>query len=243
MNDSTKHKKLSHPLIMGKNCLEEVLKYAPERLIMVYTAKDCGPFLQKIQDRGVPHKFLSNAELTRMVQSDSHQSFVAMVRERPHLDLGSFLENAPERSLVLMLDSIFDPQNLGAILRVAECFGVDAVVWSKNRGTDLTPAACKASAGASELIPIIKVANLAEAMRKCQDADYWAVTAEADPGAEDFHNFSFPARTLLIMGSEGKGVQPLISKRADSKVYIPMRGKISSLNVTQATAVLLSKYV
>jgi 23S rRNA (guanosine2251-2'-O)-methyltransferase len=225
-------------LIIGKNCIREVLKAAPERIESLLLAKDDPEFSKA----GIPVKILRKDQLSDLAGTESHQGVGAYVKDRPRPDLKSFLKKERDASLVLMLDSIFDPQNFGAILRAAECFGADAVVWSKNRGVDITPVVTKASVGASELIDLIKVSNLAEAVKQFQKHGYGAVTAEIGDEAENLFEFQFPPLTLLIMGSEGKGVQPLISKRADHKVYIPMAGQIDSLNVSQATSVFLSHW-
>ncbi|CCB92230.1 23S rRNA (guanosine-2'-O-)-methyltransferase RlmB [Waddlia chondrophila 2032/99] len=227
--------------IMGKNCIETILDHSPERIIEFFTAKkDSDPLLEKVRSKGIKIKLASKQKLFDLVNSDSHQSYVALVKAVDSPDLKQFLRE--NHRLVLMLDNINDPQNLGAILRAAECFGVDAVIWSKNRGCSLTPSAAKAGVGASELVPTIVVSNLAETVKKFQKSGYFAVTAEISDRASPLNAFQFPEKTLLIMGSEGKGIQPLISKLADEQVYIPMSGKIDSLNVSQATAVLLSHY-
>jgi 23S rRNA (guanosine2251-2'-O)-methyltransferase len=228
---------------MGRNCLNEVLKATPERLVEVFTDRGPGDALyDDLQQAGVRLIETSKKKLSQMVDSDSHQSFVAKVTPRAFVDGKAFLEEAREQSLVLMLDSIFDPQNLGAILRAAVCFGVDLVIYSKNRGTDLTPTVSKASAGASELIPICKVSNLAETQKAFQKAGYFSFAAEISDKAQSLYDTSFPDKTLIIMGSEGKGIQPLLSKKSDGHLYIPMLGNLDSLNVSQATAVFLSQY-
>ncbi|MFN0065295.1 MAG: 23S rRNA (guanosine(2251)-2'-O)-methyltransferase RlmB [Chlamydiales bacterium] len=231
-------------LIMGKNCILEVLKIAPERIKQVYTSHKPGEdgLYEKLLQEKVPIRTLSKQELTQLVHSDSHQSYVAEVYERKQLDLKDFIANASDRSMVIMLDSIFDPQNLGAILRAAECFGVDLVVFSKNRGSDITPVTTKTSAGASELVPILKVSNLAETMKAFQKGGYWSVACEGKEGSTSLYDFTFPEKTLLIFGSEGKGVQPLLSKNADFHLSIPMLGHIDSLNVSQAAAVFLNQW-
>ena len=228
-------------LIMGKNCIREVLKACPERLVEVYTCqKSDDDLYRELREADVRIQTVSKHKLNDMVTSESHQSYVAKVTPRENVDLKAFLKKERDKSVVLMLDSINDPQNLGAILRSAECFGVDLVVFSKNRGADVTPTASKTSAGASELVPIAKISNLAEAIKAFQKAGYWAVTADVGKHCQDLHAFDFPEKTLLIMGSEGKGVQPLIHKLCDFHVTIPMSGQIDSLNVSQATAVFLS---
>jgi len=227
---------------MGKNCIAELLEREPERLVEVYTAHSSGDLFDALKRAHVRVHDRSKGALSKMVDSDSHQSFVARVNERPTVDLKQFLSVEREKSLVVMLDSIFDPHNMGAILRAAECFGADLVVYSKNRGTDITPTVTKTSAGATELVPLCKVSNLAETVTVFQKGDYWAVAAELSKRSQPLSQLQFPEKTLLIVGSEGKGIQPLISKRCDHHVEIPMLGKIDSLNVSQATAVLLAAY-
>ncbi|GAB4187818.1 MAG: 23S rRNA (guanosine(2251)-2'-O)-methyltransferase RlmB [Simkaniaceae bacterium] len=231
-------------LLIGKNALMEVLKHHPERIKKVLTAKNKDALLQQLLEQKISVKQVSKQYLNQLTQTDSHQSFAAYLRSRPRWDLRDFLRS--QRSLsssrILILDSITDPHNMGAILRAAECFGTNAVLWSKNRSPDITPVITKTSAGASELVPQIVVSNLAQAVSECQKADYTVFTAEIDDKAASLSDFSFPSRGVLILGSEGKGVQPLLSKMADRKIYIPMAGRISSLNVSQAAAVILSHW-
>ena len=231
---------------MGKNCIMEVAKASPERLVQVYTSQknNSDPLLVLLKEKGVISRFVPKRNLSDMVESDSHQGFVAEIKEKNNPTVKEFLANSSsdDPSLVLMLDSIYDPQNLGAIIRAAECFGVDLVVFSRNRGTDITAVVTKASVGASELIPIAKVSNLNETVKAFQKEGFWAVTAEGGPTSQSLYEFEFPQKTLLIMGSEGKGVQPILSKTSDFHVEIPMKGQIDSLNVSQATSVLLSSY-
>ena len=223
---------------MGSHAVDEVFKVNPSRLLHIYTSKrsnKCSLF----NKAGIPITILSNEALSKMVGTDSHQGLVAEVSPRAYLSLKEFFSNPREKSVVLMLDQIFDPQNFGALLRSAECFGVDAVVFSKNRGSEITPTVTKASCGASELIPLIRVSNLADAMGKFQGEGYEAVTSVLSEDATSLADFTFYKKTLLIVGSEGEGVQPLIQKKSDVKIYIPMTGKIQSLNVAQASTTLL----
>jgi len=224
----------------------EVLKKKPQSLIEVFTSKkgDEEPLFNRIREEGIPLKILSKKELSNLVDSESHQGFAARVKRDLHIDLQTFFRSQREKEsgLVVMIDSIFDPQNLGTILRASECFGADAVVWSKNRGAPITPTVAKASVGATELISRIVVSNLVDTIKKFQEHDFWAVTTEISRNAENLYTFDFPAKTLLIVGSEGEGVRPLVSKQSDFHLYIPMLGKIDSLNVSQAASVVLSHY-
>jgi 23S rRNA (guanosine2251-2'-O)-methyltransferase len=231
-------------LVMGRNTVREVFRAQPERIKRVLTTKDPddNAFLQEMQKAGKPVRQMNERSLSSLLNSDSHQGFAAELKPREHPSLKEFLQQTREKSLVLVLDSIFDPQNFGAILRAAECFGVDAVIYSKNRGASVTPSVTKASVGASELIPMIVVSNLAEAVRKLQDGGYFAAVADVGSEAKSALEFDFPDHTALVLGSEGKGIQPLIAKYADASLYIPMQGKIDSLNVSQAAAVFCALY-
>ena len=237
-------------LIMGINAISEVLRHMPDRLIRVFTAISPSThgrknqLLLECEQKKIPVQVVSPVLLTKMAGSDSHQSFVAQIKGRHLYDVDEFLrgnEDA-ERLLVLMLSEIFDPQNFGAILRSAECFGASAVIWSKNRGSDLSPMVSKASCGASELLPLIRISNLADALTRFKEADFEIVAAVADPRAEPLSQFQYAPRTVLIVGSEGEGIQPLLQKKSDRFVFIPTQGKIESLNVAQATAVLLARW-
>lgn len=232
------------PLIMGQNCVNEVLNFSPERILKVYLASAEDPIQERLKKEGIPFTVVSKHKLTDMVHSESHQSIVAEVKERSYQTVKGYLKSSEslERDLVLVLDSIHDPQNLGTLLRSAECFGVGAVVWSKNRGCDITPVVSKASVGASELIEVVKVSNLVEAVRSFKEEGYEVVTAEVGKESRSLYDFTFPQKTVLIMGSEGEGVRRLLSQQADYCIYIPMKGRIDSLNVSQATSVFLSSW-
>lgn len=236
----------SFRLIMGRHCVAEVLKHSPERIVEVYTSQKGQN--DELYDELVKNRVRiiekSKQQLTSMVASDSHQSYVAAVKERGQCTMREFLEHSSslDHSIVLMLDSIYDPQNFGAILRAAECFGADLVIYSKNRGTELTPTVSKTSAGAGELVELCKVSNLSDTMLAFQKEGYAAISADVGEGTQNLHRFKFPPKTLLIMGSEGTGIQPLLKKKCDYRITIPMSGKLESLNVSQAAAVILNAY-
>lgn len=233
-------------LIMGRNCILEVLSYSPERLVEVYTSQknENDTLFHELVRKKITVLERSKKQLSQMVESESHQGFVAAIKERGHFTIKEFLEKNKDadQGLVLMLDSIYDPQNLGAILRAAECFGVDLVIYSKNRGSDITPTVTKTSAGATELVSICKVSNLADTLQFFQNEGYAALSADIGEKAQSLYDFKFPKKSLIIMGSEGVGVQPLLRKKCDYHITIPMFGRIDSLNVSQATSIILNGY-
>jgi 23S rRNA (guanosine2251-2'-O)-methyltransferase len=236
---------MNKDFVIGINSIQELIKQAPKRILALYTTSDQtegrkSEILQFCKQKKIQIHLVPFDRLTKLVSTDSHQGMIAEVQVRNYFSAKEFLQKDREKSVVLMLDQIFDPQNLGAILRSAECFGVDAVIFSKNRGSEITPVATKTSCGATEILPLIRVSNLAETVTEFQKAGYEAVVSILDPKSESLYSFHFADKTLLIIGSEGEGVQSLICKRADRSVYIPMQGSIQSLNVAQACAVLLN---
>ena len=238
--------------VAGRHVISELLEHAPERIEKVFIA-DSSKFpgkggdarkrdlVESLQQEKTPLQFMSFDDLSALINSTSHQGFVALVRERHFMDLSDLIEETEDRekSIVLLLDRIEDPQNLGAILRAAECFGVDGVIWSKNRGADITPIVSKASVGASELINVIRVSNVTDAARKLKAAGYWIAASILDENAQPLDQFDAPNKIALIMGSEGEGLGRLIVEVSDYLLYIPQYGSIQSLNVSQATSVLL----
>jgi 23S rRNA (guanosine2251-2'-O)-methyltransferase len=238
--------------VMGRNCLAEVLKHSPERILEVYVAEAReeggrggvdrrGELIDQCRESDIQVRAVPRRELDALVHSDSHQGFVARVRPREVLQLDDLVELVREQPFarILALDGVLDPQNSGAILRAAECFGVDAVIWSKNRAAPVGPVVSKVSVGASELVPLCPVSNLHRALEALKGAGAWLVGAMVTPEAASLDSFEFPQKSVIVMGSEGEGVQHLIQESLDFHVYIPMLGVVSSLNVSQATTVML----
>lgn len=234
-------------LIMGINCMQEVATHSPEKLIEAYVVKSeqfnekKHKLLSTLKSNNIPIKYISKNEMTNLVQSDSHQSFAAKIKDRAIYTLKDIISKKydQKRTLFLMLDSIFDPHNFGAILRTAECFNADGVIWSKNRGSDISAVVAKTSSGASEFVNLIKVSNLFQSVKTLQEEGYTIIASCIGKDSESINSFSFPDKSVIIMGSEGRGIQPILEKNSDNKVYIPMLGKIDSLNVSQATAIFL----
>ncbi len=237
---------------MGRNCVAELLRRAPGRLREVFLSESRedsrsvgsgrrGVLLEEIKRLAIPVREVTRRELDAMVQSDSHQGVVARVSPRSILDFEELVRLVRESVSVrvLALDGVLDPQNLGAILRAAECFGVTAVLWSKNRGAPLGPVVSKVSVGGSELVRLCPVSNLHRALEALKEAGAWSVGAMVASDASPLDRFEFPEKCVMVMGSEGEGVQHLIEKTLDFRLYIPMCGQIDSLNVSQATAVML----
>ncbi len=195
-----------------------------------------------LSELAVEINMVSRDQLTELVGTESHQGFVVRVKPRKHWELDAVVSVGAQKqhSLILALDTIVDPQNFGAILRAAECLGVDGVVWSKNRGAPITPVVAKVSVGATELVRLCPISNLQRGLEHLKKEGYWIVGAAVGEGSESLDTFTFPERSVVVMGAEGEGLSHIIEDNLDFRVSIPMCGQIDSLNVSQATAVILA---
>jgi 23S rRNA (guanosine2251-2'-O)-methyltransferase len=180
------------------------------------------------------------AELERLCGSPDHQGVVAEVDPYPYADAGSLL--AAEDALVVVLDEIQDPQNLGAVCRSAEVAGASGVVIPERRAASVTPAAVKASAGATEHLAVARVRNVADWLVEARDAGAWSYGAAAD-AEKPYTEVDWRGRAVLVLGSEGKGIRPRVASACDQLVSIPQRGRLDSLNASVAAAVILFEAV
>jgi 23S rRNA (guanosine2251-2'-O)-methyltransferase len=178
---------------------------------------------------------LPDAELERICGSPDHQGVCAEVEPYVYADPGSLL--ADEDALVVALDEVQDPHNLGAVCRVAEVAGAAGVVIPERRSAEVTPAACKASAGAVEHLAIARVRNLADWLVEAKRADAWVYGA--DPSGISYAEPDYRGRVVLVLGAEGKGLRPRVASTCDELVALPAHGNVESLNVSTAAAALV----
>ncbi len=183
---------------------------------------------------------LEPAELTRLAGSPEHQGIVAEVDPYPYADPETLLE-APD-SMLVALDQVQDPHNLGAVCRSAEAAGAGGVVIPTRRSASVTAAACKASAGAIEHLAVARVTNLAEWLGRAKQAGAWIYGAEAR-AETPYTQTDLAGKVVLVLGSEGKGLRSRVADTCDVLVSIPVRGRVSSLNVSAAAAALLFEAV
>jgi 23S rRNA (guanosine2251-2'-O)-methyltransferase len=225
--------------IYGLNPVLEAIRSHPQRIRYIGIARDQGGKAQRVFDAakkaGVPVRVLPAEQIDRLAAGGLHNGVIADLSEADYADFDEIVARE-ETNFVLILDGITDPQNFGAILRVAEGFGVNAVVIPQHESVGLTPAAVKASAGASEWVPVAQVTNLARTIESLKQHGYWiyATAATGDPpDAIDFHG-----KVALVLGSEGKGIRRNVLEHCDRTVTIPMSGRVQSFNVATAAAVL-----
>ena len=175
-------------------------------------------------------------ELTRLAGTPDHQGVCAEVAPYPYAEGRDLL--AAENALVVALDEVQDPHNLGAVARVAESAGAAGLVIPERRSAEVTPAVCKASAGAVEHLAIARVRNLADWLGVAKEAGAWVYGAAAEAEAA-YTEPDYRGRVVVVLGSEGKGLRPRVAKACDLLVALPRRGQVESLNVSTAAAALL----
>ena len=178
----------------------------------------------------------AGARLDDLAQTDDHQGVVAEVSPYPYDDPDRLL--AGDRRLLVALDEVTDPHNLGAVARVVECAGADGLLITRRRTAAVTPAVCRASAGAVEHLPIARVENLAELLLRARRPGLWSYAA-AGEAERRYDEHDYRDGTVFVLGAEGRGVRPRVRAACDEQVSIPMRGHVGSLNVSTAAAVLV----
>jgi 23S rRNA (guanosine2251-2'-O)-methyltransferase len=235
--------------VEGRNPVLEALR-GPREVYEIYLAKvaERTPEIEEIVALaglgGVPVKNASRERIDSMARTGAPQGVIAKLEPYVYLDLAGLLEvvSASSSALVLALDGVEDPQNLGALLRVAETAGVDIVVIPGKRSAGVTPAVAKASAGALEHVRIAQVSSLPAALERMKESGLWIIGAEAEE-ATLYYQQDLTCPLAMVLGSEGKGLGRLVRERCDALVSLPVMGRVGSLNVSTAGAVLLYEAV
>ena len=234
--------------IYGVHAVQSVLDDMPERVLTAYVATDrkttrLGPLIDMLDVIGCRIERVDRQRLDTLAGGGRHQGIVLDVKTRAALNeniLPELIAAAGERTLILVLDSVQDPRNLGACLRVADGAGASAVVAPKNRAAGLTQAARKVASGAS--VPFVQVTNLARSLRMLKDAGL-RIVGTSDAAADQLYDADLCGPLALVLGGEQKGLRRLTREACDQLVAIPMHGSVSSLNVSVAAGVALYEAV
>jgi 23S rRNA (guanosine2251-2'-O)-methyltransferase len=194
--------------------------------------------------RGIRVETASRRDLDRMSERGAHQGVVAIVEPYRYASLDEVLGGASGSgpSLIIALDHVTDPGNLGAVVRTAEVVGAAGVLVPKDRAAAMTPSALKAAAGAAEHLRVCRVANLVQTLERCKEEGFWVVGASEKATTEAW-DAPLEGRIVLVMGAEGAGLARLTERACDLLVRLPVRGRVSSLNVSAATAVLAYEWL
>jgi 23S rRNA (guanosine2251-2'-O)-methyltransferase len=215
-------------IVYGRNAVREAIR-GPRQVAAVWATK------------GAAREFTgaraaSADEIARRCRSDGHQGVCAEVSEYRYADAAALL--GADAPVLVALDEITDPQNLGAVCRTAECTGAMGVILPERRSAEVTPAVCKASAGAVEHLAIARVRNLADFLAAAKVAGCWTYGAAAG-SRTGYRDVDWRGGVVLVLGAEGRGLRPRVAAACDDLVALPLRGRIESLNVSATAAVLL----
>lgn len=231
-------------VIYGINSVGEALKARGKAFEWLGVAKErhdlrLQRIIQECRRISVPVRFLSRVELDRMASTGAHQGVVAVTSAKQYADLDDIIASKRSGySLVIVLDGVEDPHNLGAILRTADAAGADGVVIPERRAAGISGTVAKASAGASEHLPIAKVTNISRTLEELKAQNIWTVGLD-ERALQGYDAVDYKMDCAVVLGAEGKGLHDLVRKKCDFLVSIPMLGRVPSLNVSVAAGVVL----
>ncbi|HOK05985.1 MAG TPA: 23S rRNA (guanosine(2251)-2'-O)-methyltransferase RlmB [Syntrophales bacterium] len=237
---------MARSIIYGRNPVREIVLDDPsgvEKLIAAAGGR--GETMAKLLDlaasRGIEIEIKDRSALDRLTDYAPHQGVVALVRPFQEATLEEIMacrKPSLKGDLVLVVDGVMDPRNLGALIRTAHCFGCNGVVIPRHRAAGVTAAAVKASAGAARLTKVAAVTNIARGLMFLKERGFWIYGADVE-GKDDIEDITFEERVALVVGSEGKGIRPLVKRKCDFLLKIPMIGKVQSLNVSVAGGIIM----
>ncbi|HAS6298733.1 TPA: 23S rRNA (guanosine(2251)-2'-O)-methyltransferase RlmB [Vibrio vulnificus] len=240
---------MSNEFIYGIHAVRAVLDKEPERFIEAYVLKGrqddrLMPILNELQMVGVSLQQMTRKTLDDKAYGANHQGIIARVKPAKQLnenDLDDILAKHAS-PLLLILDGVTDPHNLGACLRNADAAGVAAVIVPKDKSAPMTATVSKVACGAAETVPLVRVTNLARTMRHLQEQGIWIV-GTAGEATHDIYQAKLTGSLAIVMGAEGDGMRRLTRETCDDLIKIPMAGAVSSLNVSVASGICLFEAV
>lgn len=233
-------------VVIGRNAVKELLSSGRD-IDKIYVQRgeregSIKVLIAKARERKIPIAEVEKSKLDAMAEGASHQGIIAMAAEQNYSTLDEIIEYANslnEAPFIVICDGVEDPHNLGAIIRSAECQGAHGVIIPKRRAVGLTPVVAKSSAGALEHMRVARVTNLSSLIDELRERGFWMYAA--DMGGEDYNTVNYSGSVALVLGSEGFGISRLVKEKCDFTVSIPLYGKVNSLNVSCAAAVLLAE--
>lgn len=233
--------------LYGIHTVTAVMKKHPERVLEIKVQEGRGEarldeVLKIARQLGIACQQVNKKSMDHQFQDANHQGLAARCRLSSPLDehgLFDLLDKLQEPPFLLILDSVTDPHNLGAVLRSADAAGVHAVITTRDKSVALTPVVRRVAVGAAEVVPFAQVTNLARLMKQLQERQIWIVGTELDETAKNLYQTDLKGPLALVMGAEGPGLRRLTRENCDQLVYIPMQGDVQSLNVSVAAGVCL----
>ena len=230
-------------LIIGRNPIMEALKSGRE-IDKLLVARDTEGSIKKIlgmaKERGIPYQFIDKTALERITDGGVHQGVAAYVSSYHYCEVEDILEIARQKGedpFLVILDGIEDPHNLGAIIRTADGAGAHGIIIPKRRAAGITGTVAKASAGAVEYVAVAKVSNISQTIDKLKNYGIW--TGACDMEGDDYNRANLKGGIAIVIGAEGQGIGRLVKEKCDFVLSIPMAGKVTSLNASNAAAILM----
>lgn len=229
-------------VIVGRNPVREALKSGREIDKLMVSSEDGSmkKILALAGERRIPVMKVEKSAVERVASGQIHQGVAAFVSAYEYAeleDIFSLAEKRGEDPFIIILDNLEDPHNLGAIMRTAECAGAHGIIIPKRRACGLTDVVAKASAGAVEYMPCVKVTNIAQTIDALKEKGIWVVAC--DMGGQEYYKADLKGKIAVVIGSEGFGISRLVKEKCDFVVSMPMVGRINSLNASNAAAVIL----
>ena len=236
-------------IIYGKNPVEALLETNKRRINKIFIAKGIKfdektkKIVKKARDYKINVQEIPRSKMDKLTQG-VHQGIAASVSPVEYMDFNDLLSGLKDKnnSLVLVLDKVEDPHNLGSIIRSSAAAGVDGIIITKRHSSPVTSAVEKASAGTVELVPIVQVSNVSSAIEKLKKNNFWIIGAEAE-GEKAYVEHDYNMNCALVLGGEDQGISPLVKKGCDILVNIPMESNVNSLNVANAASILIYEIV
>ena len=227
--------------IYGKNTVRAAIE-ANKDLKNLYIQDNNTELIRLAKDHKLKFKVVDNKFLNDLVKG-VHQGIIAEVESYKYYTVDEILQTQNKYPLIIILDGLEDPHNLGAILRTSDAAGVDGVIIPKNRSVGLNSTVAKVSTGAIEHVKVSEVTNLTATIKYLKEKGYWIVGAEATNKSQDFRKVKYDMPTVLVVGSEGKGISRLVLEQCDFLVKIPMYGHVNSLNASVSCSILIYEII
>lgn len=230
--------------IIGRNAVKEALR--GDRIIQRVLVSDergikgLGEIIKKAKDKGIEVRKTPQQKLNKY--GNNHQGVVALVAKACFTTLDEALMAETKTPLLIILDGIEDPHNMGAIIRTAECVGASAVLIPKRHSAPINSTVAKTSAGAIEHVSLVEIGNVSQTIKMLKKAGFWVLGAAME-GEQTLYESDMTVPTVLVIGNEGKGISRLVKEQCDYLVQIPMLGKLNSLNASVAAAILMYEVV
>lgn len=231
--------------VYGKNAVRATLEADNAKTLFTLKRLEKDELVSLARKKNIPVKFVNDGDLTALAQSPSHQGFVATSEAIRSLSLDELLQRIPsdkKEPLIVILDGIEDPHNLGAIIRTCDAFSVDGIIMKKRGEVQLNGTVYKVSTGAINYVKVAVVPNLNQAIDKLKQKGYWIVSSDGS-ATRSYTDVDYHSPIAIVVGSEGFGISKLVLKNSDFIVKIPMTGHVNSLNASVASAILVSGIV